>query len=465
MNVAVRKRKTYAHGETTDTDKRIKDEHDFLIQKWKDDPSLNIGPIPQPNQSSNSIKCECGSHYSKDNKHHHLKTKKHLEFISAAATTANAAFTMNHNKNRRVHADGFVLDGVEIVAPGTKCVYETCVRCGTELPLTTLYFNTEYAGHTKTNSERESGKEVMSNTPFYGCRECTRKVSIERSKTQDEYIRILLKSYPKLTPDWFNSQSKICCISNIHLVQGRKENDNWTISVQNNKPGEEHTPDNCCLIAREFNVQQQDAIPDLLEAWKEAFALIANEMLTPSCTEELLLQFKLWYNNSPKHNGVTVPNQIVNSDGEKIRNPEYSKLRNTKHLKAVLNGMLQNYKRQDKVSKRDPTIESFNLTVKSMYQKMVDQKCKCYYTGIPFSFNRDTWNYFSVERLDNSKNHTVDNCVLICRLFNTAGQLNEHKILTALLNQQHVALSEQQTCKVQEKLSGLLSNDALPVGQ
>jgi hypothetical protein len=33
-----------------------------------------------------------------------------------------------------------------------------------------------------------------------------------------------------------------------------------------------------------------------------------------------------------------------------------------------------------------------------------------------------------------------------------APQLNEHKILTALLSQQHVALSEQQKCKIQEKL-------------
>ena len=64
----------------------------------------------------------------------------------------------------------------------------------------------------------------------------------------------------------------------------------------------------------------------------------------------------------------------------------------------------------------------------------------------------------------NSKNHTVNNCVFICRLFNTAGQLNEPKILTALLSQQLVALSEQQKCKIQEKLSGLLEN-AQTLGQ
>jgi hypothetical protein len=108
---------------------------------------------------------------------------------------------------------------------------------------------------------------------------------------------------------------------------------------------------------------------------------------------------------------------------------------------------------KDKNSKRNPNIDPCNITVKNMYQKMVNQAFKCHYTGIPFSLNRDTWNYFSVERLDNSKNHTVDNSVFICRLFNTKGQLNRTKILTALLSQQHVALSDEQRYKIQEKLS------------
>jgi hypothetical protein len=447
------KRKTYAHGETTDTNKRFKYEHNSLIQKWKDDPNLKLGHILQPNQSINSIECECGSHYSKDNKSHHLKCKKHLEFIAAAAPV-NEALTV-HKKNRRVHTDGFGLGGM---APGTKCVYETCVRCGTEFPLTPLYFPIEKAGTEKKNSERESGKEVVSNSPHSGCRECQKKVSTERSKTPDEYIRILLKSYPELTKEWFFSQPQTCCISNINLVQGQKENNSWTISVQNNKPGEEHAPENCCLIAREFNVQQQEAIPDLLEAWKEAFASFANEILNTSCTEELVSGFNVWYNRGPRQNGVTVPNQIINSDGKKIMNPEYSKQCQKYHLKRIVRDMLNNYKRQDKVSKRDPDMDSFDLTVENLCQKMVDQKCKCYYTGIPFSFARDTWNYFSLERLDNSKNHTVNNCVFICRLFNTAGQLNEHKLLTALLSQQLVALSDEQKCKSQDKLSDLLEN-------
>ena len=439
--------KTFAYGETTDTNKRFKEEHDSLVQKWKNDSNLKLGDVPQPNQSENSIECECGSHYSKDNKHHHFKTKKHLEFF--ASPEAAFVFTF-HKKNRRVHVNGCNSCGIVY---GNKCVYETCVRCGIEFPLTPLYFPIEKAGGKITNVERESGKEVVSNSPHSGCRECQKKVSMHRSKTQDEYRRILLKSYPMLTKEWFMSQSKRCYISNLPLFEGQKENVNWTISVQNNKPGEEHTPENCCLIAREFNVQQQDAIPDLLEAWKDAFQSTINEIMNPSCTEELLSKFKIWYNNNPNKNGVTAPCQVMNSDGKKKTNPEYSKQCQTFHLKRILRDMLNNYTHQDKVSKRNPIIDPFDLTVENIYQKMVDQNCKCHCTGIPFSLNRDTWNYFSIERLDNSKNHTVDNCVFICRLFNTAAQLDKPKILTALLSQQHVALSDEQRHKIQEKLS------------
>jgi hypothetical protein len=36
--------------------------------------------------------------------------------------------------------------------------------------------------------------------------------------------------------------------------------------------------------------------------------------------------------------------------------------------------------------------------------------------------NRNSWNYPSLERLDNSLNHTIQNTVLICRLLNSNDQ-------------------------------------------
>lgn len=449
-------KKTYAYGEPTDTDLRLKLEHDALLEKWKDDPNLKIGNLTQPNQSENSIYCICGSHYTKDNKHHHMKTKKHLEFIEKNKTNEKSI------KNRRVHIDGFIdASGAIIVPPGNKCVYETCVKCGKEYPMTPLYFNTEYIDHSKTNIERVSGKEVISNSPFYGCRECSKEVAMERSKTDDECIRNLLKTYGKkyggsLTKEWFLSQLLVCPISNIPLRLKKNESDIWTVSIQNNKPGEEHTPENCSLIALEFNVQQQQAIPDLLEAWKEAFQLMANEIMNPSNTEELVSKFKQWYVDKPTQGGVKVPSQITNPadpNGKKIANPEYTKLRNMTYPIAAFRIMLENLRSEDKRSKRNPNIEPRNLTIESMYQQLIKQDCKCYYTGIPLSLDRDTWNYFSCERLDNSKNHTVENCVFICRLMNGRAQLNRKKILTALLSQIHIPLSNECKIKIQDELA------------
>ena len=47
--------------------------------------------------------------------------------------------------------------------------------------------------------------------------------------------------------------------------------------------------------------------------------------------------------------------------------------------------------------------------------------------------NRNDWNYPSLERLDNSLNHTINNnTVLICRLLNTSGQWSKEKLHFAM---------------------------------
>jgi hypothetical protein len=95
----------------------------------------------------------------------------------------------------------------------------------------------------------------------------------------------------------------------------------------------------------------------------------------------------------------------------------------------------------DKKSKRNPATSGICINKVQLFEKLITQNFKCYYTGIPFSQDRDNWRYFSLERLDNTLNHTDKNSVFICRMFNTAGQLNRKKILTALLSQIHIPLS------------------------
>ncbi len=328
-------------------------------------------------------------------------------------------------------------------------VVENCMICKLTKPITPLYFNTEYNNSGVCNLEKQSGKEQICNTPTYGCRECSTNKSRLKSLTKEEFIRQTLKTYPLLSIEWYNSQPKNCCISNIPLIE--QINTDWRVSIQNNGLTKEHFPENCCLIAYEFNVQEQDAIPNLLECWKEAFKLILEELKNPSDpTENLNLINKRW-NCSVYESGINVPSQI-NINGKLKRNPEYSNLYNTKHLPAILNGLCDRYFKMDKKSKKRNPSNIIRLNKECLFNKLIKQNFKCYYTGIQFSFIRNKWNYFSLERLNNNIHHTDENTVFICRMFNTAGQLNRNKILTALLNQIHIPLTEEDRIIINNQL-------------
>jgi len=351
--------------------------------------------------------------------------------------------TNNEIKNRQV----IINSNNEIL------VVETCLRCLVQKPITPKYYHSEYNNSGIDNIDKESGKEQICNSPTYGCRECSKIISQKKGKNIDEYRRILLKTYPLLSLEWYNSQKKNCAISNICLNE--ENNCAWRVSIQNNGLDKEHRPENCALIAYEFNVQEQNAIHNLIDCWIEAFSLILKELHDPSDTTENIEYFKKWYNNSPKDNGVTEPCQIIQNN-KKIRNPKYSEQYNTKHLKAILNGLCDRCVKMDKRSKKREGKSISRLNNKLLFNKLMTQEMKCYYTGIPLSTDRDDWRYLSLERLDNTLHHSDDNCVFICRMFNTAGQLNKKKILKALLSQQHIQLSSDDINLINDKLENNL---------
>jgi hypothetical protein len=345
----------------------------------------------------------------------------------------------NKNKNRKIIINSN--NEIEIV--------ETCLRCNIPKPITPIYYNTEFKNSGISNIDKKSGTEQICNTPTYGCRECSKMIAIKKSLNIDEYRRILLKNYPLLSIEWYKSQKKICAISNIILNE--KNNSEWRVSIQNNGINKDHSPENCILIAYEFNVQEQHAIINLKDCWVEAFGLILKELHHPSDTTQNIEILKKWYYNSPKDNGVIEPTQIIKNN-KKIRNPKYSEQYNTKHLKAILNGLCDRYYKMDKRSVKRKEKNSSRLTKEILFNKLIKQKMKCYYTGLPLSTNRDSWGFFSLERLDNNLHHTEDNCVFICRMFNTAGQLNKEKIFKALLTQIHVKLSSEDKILIKNKL-------------
>ena len=171
--------------------------------------------------------------------------------------------------------------------------------------------------------------------------------------------------------------------------------------------------------------------------------MIVNELHGPIDTTGLIREVTRWWNNSPTENGINIPARVDTGKRVKTPNPEYAKQLAKEHLPSILSVLKSSSISWDKRSRsRDPATAGIGITTLEMFNKIVKQECKCYYTRIPFSWDRDNWRYFSLERLDNSLGHTDENTVFICRMFNTAGQLNRNKLLTCLLSQLLVPLSD-----------------------
>ena len=382
----------YNYGEDNFEQQKMKYVHDKLIEKWQkeyEDKKINIGSVEMWHK--------------------------------------NQVNTFNE-KDRKF----------EIIDDKIMCT-EICVLCKERKILTPLYFNFRNIEEYQKILDLPSGKYSVINKKCYGCRECNKKNKKENFTTED-YGNSLLRLYKNLSRDWYDSIPNTCSISNIPLVEERHAI--WRVSIQNNDTKTDHLPENCCKIAFEFNVAERDAVEHLIEAYKNnVFPAFIKELQNISDTTHLIDQLKINYNNSPKKNVFLVEN---NKD-------YYSQLR--KHnIKTILKDQAQSYKKQDKMSKRERIETDDILSGKQLFNKLIKQKMKCFYTGIPFSTDKDTWNFWSLERLDNNKNHTNANTVFICRIFNSSGGLNRKKILYALLTQIHVPLSNDVKMKIEKEL-------------
>jgi len=322
---------------------------------------------------------------------------------------------------------------------------EKCLICTQYKPITPIYFF-----YKNLNKKYESGKELIHNNSKIGCKECYKNISKIRflEVSEKEYIRRILTSYTNLNESWYKTIPNICAISNITLHEKNKSE--WRVSIQNNDTNTNHLPKNCCKIAFEFNVAEHNIVKkNLITTYKEEiFPSFLNELINPSDTTELINFIIIWYNNSSKENGVITRNDNSN----KSRNIYIQSLYKL-HLKSLLARQCNTYKLCDKRRKKTKEqIVQANINTEMLFNKLLKQKMKCYYTNIPFSTDRDTWNFWSLERIDNSKNHTDENTVFVCRIFNTTGGLNRKKLLYALLTQIHVPLSNDVKMNIKKEL-------------
>ena len=184
---------------------------------------------------------------------------------------------------------------------------------------------------------------------------------------------------------------------------------------------------------------------DLIKTYKECiFPSFVKELTTESDTTNLVNYVIKWYNNSSKENGVNYN-----------KNDKYEYIKNLYkfNLRSILSKQVNTYKNIDKKRKLNSESSVTYITADILFNKLIKQNMKCFYTGIPFSIYKDEWNYWSLERIDNNKNHNDNNTVFICRIFNTYGGLNRKKLLYALINQIHISLPEEIKKKIDYELN------------
>ena len=90
-------------------------------------------------------------------------------------------------------------------------------------------------------------------------------------------------------------------------------------------------------------------------------------------------------------------------------------------LRGAIKVMIANAKhraskktRSTQTDNKYPERTEFDLTFDHVVDMIRRQLARCYYSGIPLDFRaNENWR-MSLERLDNSRGYTKDNCVLIC---------------------------------------------------
>lgn len=320
-----------------------------------------------------------------------------------------------------------------IMIDGILEVHEQCVRCNEWKALYDFMLRSNYM-------KLQSSKESINNDIKNPCRECCKITRLEKMEDNPEqYITRLLRNYPKLSKEWYDQQitnngGLVSSISGIPIQSS--SSGSWQISIQNNRRELEHLPEYCEIIALEENIAQHDAIPDIRVAYIELYSCMLKQMSEPDSKEENVSHSKMWedrYKLTPKQSGVESKSRI---NGKITK--EYDREVQQKHLKSMFTCATKAVHQHDKKSKRK--VNDDRIKKEDMFAIGKKQGWKCFISGVKLSMNRNSWNYPSLERLDNTKNHTLDNTVLICRLLNTSdiAQWTTEKLRYALKYQKLV---------------------------
>ncbi len=70
----------------------------------------------------------------------------------------------------------------------------------------------------------------------------------------------------------------------------------------------------------------------------------------------------------------------------------------------------------------------FELTINDLFDKLLEQKGRCYYSNVNLHFTPKSEWMMSIERLDSTKGYTKDNTALVCIEFNSTDTTSNQKI-------------------------------------
>lgn len=96
----------------------------------------------------------------------------------------------------------------------------------------------------------------------------------------------------------------------------------------------------------------------------------------------------------------------------------------------IFDSLLANARSSDNKRSR-----KFDLDYRWVYEQFTKQDSKCFYTKVEMALEESKWNSCSIDRLDNNKGHTKDNCILDITPVNTGKQKINHEQFLICLDQ------------------------------
>ena len=236
----------------------------------------------------------------------------------------------------------------------------------------------------------------------------------------------------QLLNDLLTSQRGKCYYSKIPL--SLRSYSDWQCSLERLNPGLGYSRDNVALIALEFNTAVQWTLTKIAEVphFIHRAPTISNaEFINARYKQkrklrkarskrfETLTDYYCWkcstwkrHHEFYKHNTCS----CRSCEDARVRSYKTDSLRGF----AICLYHSAKFAASKKMTFGCETRNQCTLKVDHIFDMMEAQQFRCYYSGIPMSFRRNSDWRCSIERLDNMHGYTPDNAVLICREFNSA---------------------------------------------